>query len=375
VNTSSYGRVVSAVLLTRALKRLRQASGQQHKQVADALEWSVSKLIRIEGATIRISRTDLEALLRYYGVSDLEEVDELTAWAREARVPGWWERFRILDEAFERYVAYEAGAASIRMVQELLVPGILQTEEYARLITSTYAAREDVDSVVQLRLERQEEVFARTPEQHHILDEAVLRRRVGDAMPRQLRHLIELAARPEVTIRVIPLGAGPHFGMKGPFVLLGFDVPLGSILFMESGWRSDLIVREEETCSDQILPGVSEAAEVIAAFEDGFSGLNRIALDEAGSAALIERIARENALLLLRGTQSATTSESVAAADSRWPVVARRQVVGQAHALKPTPATSRASPPTSRSWTSTASTTPPSSCAREPHAPGNRPGR
>jgi transcriptional regulator with XRE-family HTH domain len=296
VNTSSYGRMVSAALLTRALKRLRQASGHQQKQVAEALEWPVSKLIRIEGSTIRISGTDLKTLLRYYGVTDREQVDELAAWAREARVPGWWEKFRIQDEAFARYVAYEAGAASICMVQELLVPGILQTEEYAQLITSTYTARQDVDSVVQLRLERQRKVFARTPEQHHILDEGVLRRRVGDAMPRQLRHLVELTARPEVTIRVIPLEAGPHFGMRGSFALLGFDVPLGNILFMESGWRSDLVVYEEEAYSDQILPGVSEAAEVIATFADGFSELNRIALDEAESVALIERIARENAL-------------------------------------------------------------------------------
>ena len=313
MNTSSYGRMVSAALLTRALKRLRQASGHQQKEVAEALEWPVSKLIRIEGSTIGISGTDLKTLLRYYGVTDREQVGELAAWARDARVPGWWEKFHIRDEAFARYVAYEVGAASIRMVQDLLVPGILQTEEYAQLITSTYAARKDVDSVVQLRLERQRNVSTRTPEQHHILDEGVLRRRVGDAMPRQLRHLVELTARPEITIRVIPFEAGPHFGMKGAFTLLGFDVPLGNMLFLESGWRSHLVVCEEDTYSEQILPGVSAAAEVIAAFEDGFSELNRIALDEAESAALIERIARENALrssgLPRRPEQPATGSE------------------------------------------------------------------
>jgi transcriptional regulator with XRE-family HTH domain len=300
VNTSSYGRVVSSALLTRTLKRLRHASGQQHKQVAEALEWSISKLIRIESSSAQISRTDLETLLRYYGVTGQEQVDELTVWAQESRLPGWWESFRIQDEAFERYVAYEAAAASIRMAQELLVPGILQTEEYARLISSTYSSPDDVDSVVRLRLARQEAVFARKPEQHHILDEAVLRRRVGDTMPGQLRHLAELAARPEIIIRVIPFGAGPHFGMKGPFVLLGFDVPLGNILFLESGRRSDLIICEEETYPDQILPGVSEAAEAIAAFEDGFSELNRIALDESDSTALIEQIGRESALLFPR---------------------------------------------------------------------------
>jgi hypothetical protein len=299
VNTSSYGRVVSAALLTRALKQQRQASGQQRKQVADALGWPVSKLIRIEGSTVPISTADLEALLRHYGLSDPAQADELAAWAREARVPGWWAGFRIQDKAFERYVGYEAGAASIRMVQELLVPGILQTEEYARLITSTYAAREDADSIVRLRMERQVQVFSRMPEQHYILDEAVLRRRAGDAMPHQLRHLLEIAERPEVTIRVTPFAGGPHFGMKGPFALLGFDVPLGNVLFLESGRRSDLIICEEEKYSDQGLSGLSEATEIIASFEDGLSQLGQIALDQAESAALIERIARESALLLL----------------------------------------------------------------------------
>lgn len=292
MNTSSYGRVVSGALLMRALKQLRLASGQQPRQVADALQWSVSKLMRTEVFSAQTSTTDLEALLNYYGVVG-QEHDELTALAEEARVPGWWESFRIRNEAFERYVGYEAGAASIRMAQGLLVPGILQTEEYARLVTNTYSAQEDVDSVVQLRLARQEEIFARTPEQHHVLDEAVLRRRIGDTMPGQLRHLEELAARPEVTIRIIPFGAGPHFGMRGPFVLLGFDVPLGTILFLESGRRSDLIICEDETYSHQILPRMSAAAEVVASFEDGFSELNRVALDEAESIALIERIVRE----------------------------------------------------------------------------------
>jgi hypothetical protein len=182
------------------------------------------------------------------------------------------------------------------MAQGLLVPGILQTEKYARLVTNIYSAPEDADSIVQMRLARQEEVFARTPEQCHFLDEAVLRRRVGDTMPGQLRRLIELASRPEVTIRVIPFGAGPHFGMKGPFVLLGFDVPLGVVLFLESGRRNDLIICEEAAYSDQILRDSSEPAEIVASFEEGFSEIGRIALDEAESAALIERIVRESAL-------------------------------------------------------------------------------
>jgi transcriptional regulator with XRE-family HTH domain len=290
---SGYGPVVSSALLANALNRLRQASGQQQKQVADALEWSISKLIRNESCRTHISRADLEALLHYYGVSDQERADELITWAREAHVSGWWHKFRIRDQAFERYVGYESGAASVRMAQGLLVPGILQTEDYARLITRTYAEPEEIDSVVMLRLERQEQLFARVPEQHHILDEAVLRRRVGDAMPGQLQHLVELARQPKIKIQVIPFEAGPHFGMRGPFVLLGFDVPLNNMLFLESGRRSDLIVSEEEIIPIQGGPGIDDAAQEIAKYEDGFETLSRMALGHTESINLIEQIASQ----------------------------------------------------------------------------------
>jgi transcriptional regulator with XRE-family HTH domain len=293
VTMSGYGPVVSSALLANALKRLRHDSGQQQKQVADALEWSVSKLIRAESCRTQISRTDLKALLRYYGVSDQERADELMTWAREARTAGWWRRFRIRDQAFERYVGYETGCASVRMVQGLLVPGILQTEEYARLITRTYATSEEIDSVILLRLERQRLLFARAPRQHHILDEAVLRRRVGNAMPGQLQHLIELARQPEITIQVVPFATGPHFGMRGPFVLLGFDVPLANMLFLESGRRSDVIVSEQEVFPGQGIPGIHDAAEEIARYEDGFAALSRIALEPAESMSLIGQIASQ----------------------------------------------------------------------------------
>jgi transcriptional regulator with XRE-family HTH domain len=290
---SDYGPVVSSALVANALKRLRHDSGQQQKQVADALGWPLSKLIRAESCRTRISRTDLEALLRYYGVSDQERADELMTWATEAQAAGWWQRFHIRDQAFERYVGYESGCASVRMVQGLLVPGILQTEEYARLITRTYAISEEIDSVVLLRLERQALLFARAPRQHHILDEAVLRRQVGNAMPGQLQHLVALARQTEVTIQVIPFEAGPHFGMRGPFVLLGFDAPLANMLFLESGRRSDLIVSEQEVFPGQAAPGIDDAAEEIAKYEDGFEALSQIALDRAESMSLIERIASQ----------------------------------------------------------------------------------
>lgn len=293
MNTSGYGRVVSSALLRSALKRLRQASSQQQAKVAESLEWPVSKIMRIESGGDSVLTTDLLALLSYYRVEDQARVDELVALSRAARVPGWWEQFNVQDPAFALYVGYEAGAASIRMVQGLLIPGILQTEGYARLMTRAYALPEYVDSIVRLRLERQDEIIARAPEQHYLLDEAVLRRQVGDVMPGQLRHLVELARRPETTIRVIPFQAGPHFGMRGPFVLLGFDVPLDQVLFLESARRGDLIASEEGIVADGSARGADHAAATIAGYEDGFAALENIALDPAESVGLIERIARE----------------------------------------------------------------------------------
>lgn len=291
VNASGYGRAVSGALLTKALKRLRQDSGQQQKQVANALEWQVSKLIRIENGGARISQADLGALLRYYELADQEQAGHLKAWARDARLQCWWDRFHIQDKAFECYVGYESGAASVRMAQALLIPGILQTEDYARIMTPAHAAPPEVDAIVQLRLARQREILTRKPEQTYILDEAVLRRPVGNAMPGQLHHLVELARQPEITIRIIPFEAGPHFGLRGPFVLLGFDVPLDDMLFLESARHGDLIVSQENIYSGESVPGIDYAAETIARYEEAYESLSQIALEPAESANLIQAIA------------------------------------------------------------------------------------
>jgi hypothetical protein len=293
VSTSGYGPVVSSALLTHALKRLRQAADRQREQVASSLEWPVSKLVRIENGNIPVSGTDLEALLRFYGVADQDRVNELTRWAQDASVPGWWDRFHLQDKAFERYIGYESGSTSIRMAQGLLIPGILQTENYARLMTSSYAAPEETETIVLLRMERQREVFARAPQQSHILDEAVLRRRVGDIMPAQIQHLAELARQPQITIRIIPFESGPHPGLRGSFVLLGFDSPLGSILYLESTRtrHENLVFSEEGTVSNQAVPTATDAAEEIARYEDRFEMLDRIALQPAESISLLNQIA------------------------------------------------------------------------------------
>ena len=292
MNARSYGRAVSSTLLTNALKCLRQAAGQQHKLVADALTWPVSKLIRIENGSILISTDDLESLLRHYAV-DQELTGTLAAYASDAASSGWWDSFRVPNQAFERYVAYESGASSIRMAQGLLIPGLLQTADYARAAAGIYPSDEEVDSIVELRLERQRTVFSRAPEQYYIIDEAVLRRRMGEAMSGQLRHLLELVQQPQIAIRIIPFAAGPHSGLGGPFALLSFDVPIGNVLFLEDPGRADLTVCEGLIVSGEGAPRIDDAGATIAAYEDIFEALTQVALDQAGSISLLERIAAE----------------------------------------------------------------------------------
>jgi transcriptional regulator with XRE-family HTH domain len=291
----SDGPVVQRALLTDELLRLRRQSSETQDAVAKALEWSVSKFIRIEGGYVGISKSDLEALLRHYGVTDSDHIGELVERAREARSQGWWARYSIPDKVFHTYIGYEAGASSIRMAQGLLIPGLLQIEEYARRVAATYVAPDRIDSVVSLRNERQKRVLARNTKQLYILDEAVIRRKVDSVMPRQLHHLAEVGERPDVTIRVIPFTAGPHFAMRGPFTLLGFDAGLDDVLYLESVRHGELVIasRGGETVAGHDSADERRNIGEIAEYIEGFDGLLSLALDAGQSADLIRRVADE----------------------------------------------------------------------------------
>jgi Domain of unknown function (DUF5753) len=145
-----------------------------------------------------------------------------------------------------------------------------------------------------LRKARQDRAASRTVEQVYILDEAAVRRKVGNAMPDQLRHLIRLTEKPNITILVIRFEAGPHFGMKGPFAILSFDVGIGDVLYLESARRGDLIIGP----GDHALQGNPEdvaAARVddVADYREGFQRMTDIALDPAESVEFIRRLIRE----------------------------------------------------------------------------------
>ena len=222
------------------------------------MDWSLSKVIRIEAGSVGISTNDLKALLRHYQFVDPERIDELIALARAARERSWWSGYReVAPAALLQLIGYETDASITRNFETLLVPGLLQTEEYAPRVIREWeqrAAESRVKTLVEIRMRRQELLDrADSTLRFFILDEAAVRRLVGGkaVMRRQIRRLIEMAARPNITIELVPFSAGAHPGLKGPFVILEFPDPGDDdVLYLESA-RGDLISRdvpEEERC-------------------------------------------------------------------------------------------------------------------------------
>jgi transcriptional regulator with XRE-family HTH domain len=285
------GPVVQRLRLTEELTRLRREAGKVQEEVARALDWSTSKLIRIEGGAVGISTTDLQALVRYLGVADEAEIDRLTEIGRGTRERGWWQAYPVEDPQFRTFLGYESGASFVRAFQNNLVPALMQTMDYARVILREFlgdVGDDQIGTMAELRIRRQDHLAERDPRpyQFYILDEAVIRRQVGatlkmgkQIMPTQLRQIAEISDRPNVTVEVIPFEVGAHFGMKGPFHLLELESDLGEVLFLENSRSGDLTV----TGRDPLLTTYREA----------FEGLREWTLDPEGSRDLILRAADE----------------------------------------------------------------------------------
>ena len=238
------GPVVQSALLRGELVRLRRESGLTQEQVAATLEWSPSKLIRVEGGRSSITKVDLDALLTKYGVTSESTRERLQLLNRGARERGWWDKYRDdVSPTYLNYVGFEAGAAFVRQFESGFLPGLLQTAEYAEAVTVNSVDAVRVAAIVGLRLQRQSELAQRDPRprQYYVVDEAVIRRHVGIAkdpaiMPNQLREIADKAEQDDlVTVRVIPFEAGAHRGLSGPFTLLEFDGGLSDLLYIDAG--------------------------------------------------------------------------------------------------------------------------------------------
>jgi transcriptional regulator with XRE-family HTH domain len=283
------GPVVQSALLRGELVRLRKEKGLTQEQVADQLDWSPSKLIRVEGGRSQITRVDLDALLQTYGVTSESQRERLRGYNKGAHERGWWDAYK--DDSsplYLNYVGYEAGATFIRQFVANVVPGMLQTPEYAEELTgSTAEEAVRVAPAVKLRLQRQSELALRVPRpwQYYILDEAALRRHIGieknsAIMPNQLRHIAEKSQSDErVTVRVIPFRIGAHAGLTGPFTLLEFDGGLPDILYLDAGRETISMITSDD-------PRVAEYA-------DTFEKLLRVALSADESIHFIQSVAEE----------------------------------------------------------------------------------
>ena len=214
--------------LASELRRLREAADLTIDEVGEKLECSASKVSRIETGHVGVTPRDARDMLELYGLTG-DEREALVQLAREARKPGWWHAYK---EVFTgTFVGLEADASSLRAFQALLVPGLLQTETYARAVIRAMrpdADESDIQRRVAARTARQELLVDPNPPQYWaVIDEAVLHREVGgpEVMAKQTNRLLELAQLTHVTIQVVPFAAGAHPGMEGPFLVLGFPEP------------------------------------------------------------------------------------------------------------------------------------------------------
>jgi transcriptional regulator with XRE-family HTH domain len=253
--TSDQGPIVQSALLRTELVRLRKEKRLTQEQVARQLEWSPSKLIRVEGGKNAITRTDLQALLGVYDVTSEGRQERLQSLARGARETAWWNNFRgDLDPSFLNYVGYSAGAAYIRQFHGTVIPGLIQTPEYAEVLSTGKVSEQARVLGVKLRIQRQQELAKREnpPRQHYIVDEAVIRRHVGIGidpaiMPNQLNKIADSSESDDLlTVRIIPFKAGAHLGLEGPFSLLEFDGDLDDVLYLEGRSGTSVMVTGED---------------------------------------------------------------------------------------------------------------------------------
>jgi transcriptional regulator with XRE-family HTH domain len=211
--------------LAMELRTLRERSGLTIDQVAARMECSASKISRTENAQVTATARDVRFLLEIYGLTG-EKADDLVQIAREARQKGWWHPYG--NQHTGQFVGLESDASTIKQYEALLVPGLMQTRDYARAVMR--AARpdftpEEIERRVDMRMQRQELLTCDgAPDVWFILDEAVLMRAVGGAAVRrdQLLRLAEVAEYTNVTIQLVPFDAGEHAGLDGAFVILGF---------------------------------------------------------------------------------------------------------------------------------------------------------
>lgn len=267
--------------LMREVKRLRELTGLSPDEAAQRLDFSKSKLYRIENGRSRIDADDLEDMLDLYDVRSPDR-DALIALGRDSRRRGWWTTYK--DVFTGSYVGLESEASRIQVTSHI-VPGLFQTPDYARAViaaTGPWLETEETERRVAARAARQRAVLGRdnAPELHVVLDEGALRRDVGDAalMREQLAQLSKTGTRPGITVQVLPFSAGACSSMAGDFVMLTFPEAEDPPVAYAEGLFGDVYL---------------ESADELDRFRLAWTYLLDKALSPADSAAMIDQIREE----------------------------------------------------------------------------------
>lgn len=253
------GSMVPRLLLGARLRVLREACGIPPQEAGYVIRASHSKISRMELGRVRFKERDVADLLTLYGVRDPAEREPLLALARQTSAPRWWQRYGdVLPSWFEVYLGMEEAASSLRTYELQFVPGLLQTEDYARAVIRLgypFASADEVERRVQVRTIRQWRVASEErltkeggPKLRAVLDEGVLRRPIGDrtVMRAQIEHLIETFELPGISLRILPFSAAMHTA-AGSFTILRFDDPsLADVVYLEQLASANYLDRPDD---------------------------------------------------------------------------------------------------------------------------------
>jgi transcriptional regulator with XRE-family HTH domain len=240
--------------LIAELKRLRESAGLTQEGVAGRLDWHHTKVFRIESGRTGPHPNDVRVMLDVFGVTDRVQREALVQLAKDGRQRGWWYSYRdVLPGRYEFFIGLEEEAVSIRAFELAVVPGLLQTEDYARALAHSGPLEFDCQEIerrIEVRMTRQHVLDkSDRPQLWAILDESAIRRLVGGqaVMRAQLQRLVTMSEQGKTTIQVVPYNVGAHPGTAGSFMILGFADP-GEIgmVYMETVGGNISVDKAEE---------------------------------------------------------------------------------------------------------------------------------
>lgn len=240
VRARPQGPTVLRIALGAQLRRLREACGITAEAAGYAIRGSYAKISRMENGRVSFKERDVADLLMLYGITDKQEQEAFLAMARQANVPGWWQRYSdVLPRWFEMYLGLEQASSVIRTYEPQLIPDLLQTREVAGALIQLGhpgGSSDDIERRIALRITRQEVLTQpEAPNLWAVIDESALWRLGARSVIRaQVQHLIEMADLPNVTLQVIPIYSRAYAAVGGPFTILRFAEPdLPEIVYLE----------------------------------------------------------------------------------------------------------------------------------------------